>query len=121
MLEQVVALEAELLDVESRLADPAIIGDPGQLEAVGRRYKELEAALAVGRPLRAAADDLGAARELLKAANGDERDQLQIEISSLEEEIERLEAEEMEWILKLKATQTQQRAAYEELERVLAE
>ena len=93
MFEQVEALEAELGDVESRLADPAVIGDPGQLEAVGRRHKELEAALAVGRPLRAAGEDLDAARELLESADGEERDQLQLEISSLEEEIARLEGE----------------------------
>ena len=93
MFEQVEALEAELGDVESRLADPAVIGDPGQLEVAGRRHKELEAALAVGRPLRAAGEDLEAARELLEAADGEERDQLQLEISSLEEEIARLEEE----------------------------
>ena len=93
MFEQIEALEVELGDVESRLADPAVISDPGQLEAVGRRHKELEAALAVGRPLRAAGEDLDAARELLESADGEERDQLQLEISSLEEEIARLEGE----------------------------
>ena len=93
MFEQIEALEVELGDVESRLADPAVISDPGQLESVGRRHKELEAALAVGRPLRAAGEDLDAARELLESADGEERDQLQLEISSLEEEIARLEGE----------------------------
>ena len=73
MFEQVAALEAELGDVESRLADPAVIGEPGQLEAVGRRHKELEAVLAVGRPLRAAGEDLDAARELLEVGDGEER------------------------------------------------
>ena len=93
MFEQIEALEVELGDVEFRLADPAVISDPGQLEAVGRRHKELEAALAVGRPLRAAGEDLDTARELLESADGEERDQLQLEISSLEEEIARLEGE----------------------------
>ena len=37
------------------------------------------------------------------------------------DDIDRLEKEEIEWILKLKQMQTAQREAYEELERVLAD
>ena len=93
MLDQVEALEAEYSEVESRLADPEVIGDPGRLQAAGRRFKELEEVLAVGRPLAGAHDDLEAARELADLAEGDDRDQLRVEISALEDEILRLEGE----------------------------
>ncbi len=93
MLEQVDALEAEYADVESRLADPEVLGDPERLQAAGRRFKELEEVLAVGRPLRSAHDDLDAARELAELAEGEERDQLRSEMGTLEADIERLEGE----------------------------
>ena len=93
MLDQVEALEAEYSEVESRLADPEVIGDPSRLQAAGRRFKELEEVLAVGRPLAGAHDDLEAARELADLAEGDDRDQLRVEISALENEILRLEGE----------------------------
>ncbi len=93
MLDQVEALEAEYSEVESRLADPEVIGDPDRLRAAGRRFKELEEVLAVGRPLAGAHDDLEAARELADLAEGDDRDQLRVEISLLEDEILRLEGE----------------------------
>jgi len=60
--EQVEALEAEYTEVETRLANPTVIGDPVQLQAAGRRFKELEQVLAVGRPLSRAQDDLATAR-----------------------------------------------------------
>ncbi|MEC9395337.1 MAG: peptide chain release factor 1 [Actinomycetota bacterium] len=93
MLEQVEAVEAEYAEVEGRLADPEVLTDPSLLQAAGRRFKELEAVLAVGRPLRAAHEDLDAARELADLAEGEERDQLRSEIGSLEGEIERLTGE----------------------------
>ena len=99
MLEQIAALEAELTDVELRLADPAVLSDPSQLETVGRRHKELDAVLAVGRPLRAAQENLDAARELLDSADGEEREQLNAEIVGLGDEIQRLEVQLRELLL----------------------
>ena len=51
MLEQVDALEAEYAEVEARLADPEVIGDPDRLRDAGRRFKKLNEMIAVGRPL----------------------------------------------------------------------
>ena len=99
MLEQIAALEAEFTDVELRLADPAVLSDPAKLETVGRRHKELDAVLAVGRSLRAAQENLDVARELLDSADGEEHDQLSTEIVDLEEEIQRLEGELRELLL----------------------
>ncbi|MEC9424702.1 MAG: PCRF domain-containing protein, partial [Actinomycetota bacterium] len=93
MREQVEALEAEYREVETRLANPTVIGDPVQLQAAGRRFKELEQVLAVGRPLSRAQDDLATARELVEEAEGDERELLRNEMADLEADIERLEGE----------------------------
>ena len=71
MLEQVEALEAEYVEVEARLADPAVIGDPDRLREAGRRFKKLAETMAVARPLREAYGDLVAARELVEMADGD--------------------------------------------------
>ena len=87
------ALEAEYTEVETRLANPTVIGDPAQLQAAGRRFKELEQVLAVGRPLSRAQDDLETARELAEEAEGDERELLRNEMADLEADIERLEGE----------------------------
>jgi len=91
--EQVEALEAEYREVETRLANPTVIGDPVQLQAAGRRFKELEQVLAVGRPLNRAQDDLETARELAEEAEGDERELLRNEMADLEADIERLEGD----------------------------
>ena len=93
MREQVEALEAEYAEVATRLASPAVIGDPERLQAAGRRFKELEQVLAVGRPLSRAQDDLETARELAEEAESDERELLRNEMADLEADIERLEGE----------------------------
>ena len=93
MLEQVDALEAEYAEVEARLADPEVIGDPDRLRDAGRRFKKLNEMIAVGRPLREAYGDLEAAHELVELADGPERDQFRLEVGSLELEIDRLEEE----------------------------
>ncbi|MBL77723.1 MAG: peptide chain release factor 1 [Acidimicrobiaceae bacterium] len=91
MLERIAELEAEYADVESRLADPEVLGDQEQLQTVGRRFKELEEVLAVGRPLRDAHDDLEAAREMAAEAEGGDRDEWRAEATALEAAIADLE------------------------------
>ncbi len=58
LLERMGDFEREFADVEARLADPAIIADQPRYVAEARRYKELEAVVAVGRRLAARMDDL---------------------------------------------------------------
>ncbi len=93
MLDQIAALVAEQAETEARLADPEVIADPGLLQAAGRRYKELEEVLAVGRPLQRAHEDLTAARELVEMAEGDDREAIRQEVSALEAQIQDLEEE----------------------------
>jgi peptide chain release factor 1 len=91
MLERVEALEAEYTEAGGRLSDPEVLGDQHLLRSVGRRFKELEKILSVGRPLREAHGDLEVAREMAAEAEGDDRDELRAEITDLEAAIADLE------------------------------
>ncbi len=57
-------LLVEHADLETRLADPSVHGDPGLARRLGRRYAELTPVVETYREWRAAGDDLDAAREL---------------------------------------------------------
>ena len=88
VLERIAGLEAELRDVEIRLADPSVQSDPSQLADLGRRYKQLEEVVGAGRRLRSATEDLVEFRQMLSGAEGDERAQLRTEVEQLERTIE---------------------------------
>ncbi|MCH1434171.1 MAG: peptide chain release factor 1 [Acidimicrobiales bacterium] len=87
MLERIESLENELRDVEIRLGDPAVQSDPKQLADLGRRFKQLDAVVSVGRRVRQAQADLTDFREMLSAAEADERDEYRAEIERLEAQI----------------------------------
>jgi len=93
MIDQVKALISEFEDVEKRLAEPEVVSDPKLLETLGRRHKELGNALSAGRPLQAAYENLETAKELMDVTEGDERDQLQEELTELKTEIAELETQ----------------------------
>ena len=76
MLERIAGLENELRDVEMRLGDPAVQSDPRRLAELGRRHKQLDGIVAVGRRLRAAIDDREEARRMHADADGTERAEL---------------------------------------------
>ena len=52
MLDKLQALERELVDVESRLADPAVIADQTRYRDLAKRYKELDTIVSRARELR---------------------------------------------------------------------
>jgi len=93
VLDRVETLEKELADVEARLGDPAVTGDPRRLPPLARRHKELEAIVTCGRRLRVAHDDLAAARELYAESDAADRELLRSEIASYETTIDGLEDE----------------------------
>ena len=86
-------LEKEFDQVESRLADPALIADQARYGEVARRYRQLEAIVTRYRALRAAEDDLSTAREMYTEAAAADRDVLRDEIDDAERTIERLDGE----------------------------
>jgi peptide chain release factor 1 len=93
MLDRLAELEEEYVEVEARLADPAVIADQRRYAATARRYKELEELVVRARGLQTARDDLATARELYPAADADDREVLRHEIEGAEADIARLEDE----------------------------
>ncbi len=93
MLTRLSGLDEEYRAVEASLADPDVIADHQRLRQASSRYKELQPVVGCYRQLRARADDLLAARELLAEANGDERELLDGEIAEAEADVERLNEE----------------------------
>ncbi len=92
MLSRLEALEREFADVEARLGDPELIADQKRFQVEARRHKELDGVVGVGRSLRSATEDLEAAREMFGESEGDDREMLREEITSLEEQVEELTA-----------------------------
>ena len=94
MQERIAALEAELADVELRLADPAARSDQRRLAELGRRFKRLAAIVGVGRRLRAASEDLDEARGMLASATSSEdRSELRDLIEELDGAVAEAESE----------------------------
>ena len=84
MWERVERLQKELRDVEIRLGDPAVQSDASQLADLGRRFKQLEEIVSAGLRWRAAVEDLEVANEMLRDAQGAEREEMRAEVVALE-------------------------------------
>ncbi len=88
LTERMNALERELADVEVQLADPALVRDQARSQAVNRRYKQLSDVVGAWHALESSRGDLGAAREMLSDATGDDRVLLTTEVAEIEAQIE---------------------------------
>jgi len=87
MWERVERLQEELRDVETRLSNPAVQSDASQLATLGRRFKQLEEIVSVGLRWRSAAEDLQVANEMLREAQGTDREEVRAEIVALEAQL----------------------------------
>jgi peptide chain release factor 1 len=83
-------IEARFSELEAQMSDPAVIGDRERYAEVGREYRELQPAQALGAEYRTLKDDLEGARELL--AEGDD-EELQKVVDEAPRRIEELEEE----------------------------
>jgi peptide chain release factor 1 len=91
MHDRLADLEKEYVEVEARLADPAVLADQVRYAEVARRYKELEEIVTRYRRLRGLRNDLEAARELYTEADPADRELLRAEIDAVEREIAELD------------------------------
>jgi peptide chain release factor 1 len=91
--ERLSGLEQELDEVEAELADPATARDPVRLRDLSRRRKELGEIVGTWRDLQRSRADVQTAREMLEGTTGEDRQLVQVEASTAEEEVERLEAQ----------------------------
>ena len=93
MVDRLAGLEREFADCEARLADPEVVADQRRYVEMSRRYRELQPIVERSAALRAASGDLEAARELLGAASGEERESWRAEAELAAAEVDRLEEE----------------------------
>jgi peptide chain release factor 1 len=75
-------MEARFEQVELELADPSVSARPDLLKALGKEHAELKDVVETWRAYRAAMDDVGEARTMLKGSAGDERAYLDDVIST---------------------------------------
>ncbi|HEV7770024.1 MAG TPA: peptide chain release factor 1 [Solirubrobacterales bacterium] len=92
MIEKLVEqIEARFGELEAQMSDPAVIGDRERYAAVGREYRELQPAQALGAEWRTLNDDLQGARELLEEGEDEELrkvvEEAPARLTELEEEI----------------------------------
>ena len=93
MLDRLDDLEREYLEVEARLADPAVHKDQRRATELTKRYRELGEIVTRARQLRVAMSDLATAKDMFGDASGDDREMLRDEIDQAEAAIERLDGE----------------------------
>jgi peptide chain release factor 1 len=87
------ALDAELADVERRLADPEVFADQARYRALATRHKELDAIVSRARALRRRIEDAATAREMLPELSGEDREAIRVEAAEADADVERLTAE----------------------------
>ncbi len=83
MLDSLEKLEKEYLDLQLRLADPAIIADQSEYKKLSRRYKTLEHAAQLADDYRSAVEANTEAKEIL--AEGADADMKELASTQLEE------------------------------------
>lgn len=93
MVERLRGLERELVDCEARLADPEVVADRSRYVELSRRYRALQPVVERSAEWRTATEDLAAARELMVASSGEDREQWREEVEAGEATVERLEEE----------------------------
>jgi len=84
-------IDVRFQEVQERLADPSVYGDPDLLRRLSREQKELEPIILTWRAYRKAERDLAAAKELL--SDPDFKEMAQEELQTAKADMERLEGE----------------------------
>jgi len=93
VFERLHELVAEYEDVLRQLSDPAVMADQRRLREVSRRHHEIEPVVTAYRSYRDTQADLALARDMSAAADGQDRELLDDEISEAEERLASLEDE----------------------------
>ncbi|MGN0077064.1 MAG: peptide chain release factor 1 [Parafannyhessea sp.] len=94
-LERLIAAYAEL---EKKMMDPSVVGDPKEYARVAKEHASQAELVAKAKEYLQALDDIEAAREMLHEADADEKEMLQEDIDANEQKIPGLE-EEIKYLL----------------------
>ena len=82
------ALEAEFAETEKKLADPEIISDLKELQALGKKRAQLEPVVSMYQEYKDAQKSIAEARELIKSGDSELEALAREEIAELEPKIE---------------------------------
>ena len=82
------AIEQEFLDIEKRMADPAVASNPKELQSLGKKRAQLEPVVEKYREYRKALSDIAEAKELVKGGDADMAALAKDELDELEPKIE---------------------------------
>ena len=82
------AIEQEFLDIEKRMADPAVASNPKELQSLGKKRAQLEPVVEKYREYRTALSDIAEAKELVKGGDADMAALAKDELDELEPKIE---------------------------------
>ena len=93
MEERLAALEAELHEVEARLADPDVFADQDRYRELAKRHKDLDAIVSRSTLLRQRTDDAATAREMAAELTGDDREMMRTEAAEADADVARLTGE----------------------------
>ncbi len=88
--QRLLGIDERFEELQHLLADPEVIGQRQQFEALSREYGELEPLVALWQRFRETEHSLEEAREMLNEGDGELRDMAREEIERAEEELERL-------------------------------
>jgi peptide chain release factor 1 len=94
-LERLIAAYAEL---EKKMMDPSVVGDPKEYARVAKEHASQAELVAKAKEYLQALDDIEAAREMLHEADADEKEMLQEDIEANQEKVPGLE-EEIKYLL----------------------
>ncbi|RRF89877.1 MAG: peptide chain release factor 1 [Coriobacteriaceae bacterium] len=94
-LERLIAAYAEL---EKKMMDPSVVGDPKEYARVAKEHASQAELVAKAKEYLQALDDIEAAREMLHEADADEKEMLQEDIEANEQKVPGLE-EEIKYLL----------------------
>jgi peptide chain release factor 1 len=94
-LERLIAAYAEL---EKKMMDPSVVGDPKEYARVAKEHASQAELVAKAKEYLQALDDIEAAREMLHEADADEKEMLQEDIEENEKKVPGLE-EEIKYLL----------------------
>lgn len=95
MIAQLDLIRERYDEINSLLADPAVIGDRKRFQELSREHSRISKGVELLNRYRKAQDDLEQARQLVKsnATEAEMRELAELEIAELEEELERLNGE----------------------------
>jgi len=99
MHDKLEAISNRFYDLEEQMSDPKVVNDTARFSKVHKEYKDLQPIVAAFKTLKQYESELAGAKEMLNEGDEELRVMAKAEITSLQEEIEKLETEIKELLI----------------------